>query len=272
MKKIYLWISFCLLLCVGLMPFPLRAQAKTHEAPMMAIVIDDFGLDRGGIDEMLNIKVPLTCAIMPLLEFSEQDATQAHAHGHEVIMHMPMEACVYMDPQVYGNIMIGNYDDRATVFEKLDRAYKSIPYANGLNMHIGSGTCEHLDVMQSVYAWAKKNNTHFLDSRTSIHDVCDKAAESENVPYIKRDVFLEPHGMRGYENAKQFLRKCAEIAHRDGYAIAIGHVGVEGGAETARAISDMLFELEHMGVEIVPLSTITEAICSGKLQAKPANA
>ena len=30
MKKIYLWISFCLLLCVGLTPLPLRAQAKTH--------------------------------------------------------------------------------------------------------------------------------------------------------------------------------------------------------------------------------------------------
>ena len=63
--------------------------------PKLAIVIDDFGEDRRGVEEMLNINAKLTIAVMPADDFSTEDAEKAHAKGHEVILHMPMENETY---------------------------------------------------------------------------------------------------------------------------------------------------------------------------------
>ena len=44
----------------------------------------------------------------------------------------------------------------------------------------------------------------------------------------------------------------------NGTSIVIGHVGAEGGEQTAKAIKDTIPEIEKMGVKIVPLSEIYE--------------
>ena len=48
----------------------------------------------------------------------------------------------------------------------------------------------------------------------------------------------------------------AKKALANGTSIVIGHVGAEGGEQTAKAIRDTLPEIEKLGVEIVPLSEI----------------
>ena len=58
------------------------------------------------------------------------------------------------------------------------------------------------------------------------------------------------------------LLKAAERAKIQGHAIAIGHVGAEGGLSTAQAIIDSIKEIEEMGVEIVPLSKVIKKLNS----------
>ena len=47
----------------------------------LAIVIDDFGSSRLGVNEMMSIKEHLTFAVMPFLDNTLEDAEIAHGNG-----------------------------------------------------------------------------------------------------------------------------------------------------------------------------------------------
>ena len=57
----------------------------------LAIVIDDLGNNMKGTEEMLNLPINLTVAIMPFMPSTKRDAELANQNGHEVIVHLPME-------------------------------------------------------------------------------------------------------------------------------------------------------------------------------------
>ena len=60
--------------------------------PRLAIIIDDIGFSRSIAQQFLNLKVPITFAILPKLEKSRDLAEEIHAQGHEIMLHQPMEA------------------------------------------------------------------------------------------------------------------------------------------------------------------------------------
>lgn len=233
-------------------------QVFADEPPMLAIVIDDFGQSRRGVEQMLACPCTLTCAIMPGLEHSTEDAENAYEKGHEVILHMPMEAHVTLPDSWYGPKVIRNFDSEEKVKKLLSECIDSIPHCKGVNIHIGSGVCRNEKLMTAILEETKNKGKYFLDSKTNLGSVCDFVATVTNVDYASRDFFLEKTGCPDYNHAKRELKKAAELALKQGYAIAIGHVGPEGGVSTARAIADSIKLIENMGVKIVPLSKIVE--------------
>ena len=261
--KRYIFCVFCALFTLFLLNFAVFtprhiafAEADNNQ-PMLAIIIDDFGgYERGGVETMLNLPVPLTCAVMPFVDNTQADAERAAALGHEVILHMPMESHVHLPGSWYGPVCIKNYDSPEVACQKLDDCLNDVPQAVGANIHIGSGVSRSRELMTAIISHLKEKGKFFCDSRTIIDTQCEEACVVAHAPYLGRDVFLEPHGQRGYSNACRFLLEGAQIAKEKGYAVAIGHVGREGGEETARAIKDSLAQIESMGVEIVPLSQI----------------
>ena len=74
-------------------PISSNPEEKTEAQSLKkaAIVIDDFGNQMSGTEEMMELPVPFTAAIMPFLPTTKQDAELAHSHGKDVIVHMPME-------------------------------------------------------------------------------------------------------------------------------------------------------------------------------------
>ncbi len=244
--------------------FGFKVKPKNeNSSPMLALVIDDFGgYDESGIDTMLAIDAPLTCAVMPNMENSLIHASKAYKANKEVILHMPMQASVNLPLSWYGPNFISNNDDCNQVFKKLDKAFESVKYAKGFNIHIGSGVCQNKTVMNYIYDYAKANNKFFLDSRTHEKTVCEKVANDKNIVYLGRDEFLEPKGSNAYNTVKEHLLIAANTAKEKGFAIAIGHVGTHGGENTAKAIQDNLQLIKDLGVKIVPLSTIYDKLKS----------
>ena len=227
----------------------------------MTIVIDDFGgFDQSGVETMLSIDAPLTCAVMPHLENSQKNSQDAINSGKEVIVHMPMEACVHLPDLWYGSPYIGNVDTKENVYKKLDNAFENIKDAKGFNIHIGSGVCQHKNVVSYIYDYAKEHDYFFLDSRTHLNTICDKIAKEKNIVYLGRDEFLEPDGNKSYNGVKHHLMEGAKLALEKGYSIVIGHVGSHGGENTAKAIKDSIQEIEKMGIKIIPLSKMQEHI------------
>lgn len=264
MKKFFIFLIILLLFCFIPLPFK-WARASSEEnissTPMMAIVIDDFGgYDQSGVETMLSINAPLTCAVMPHLENTKANAKQALESGKEVIVHMPMQACVHLPDSWYGSPYIGNIDTKQTVYSKLNSAFESVEGAKGFNIHIGSGVCQYSKVVSSIYDYATEKNYFFLDSRTHLNTICDKVANEKSVVYLGRDEFLEPNGDKSYNGVKNHLLIGANIALEKGYSVVIGHVGAHGGENTAKAIKDTINEIKSMGIEIVPLSKLHDKL------------
>lgn len=90
--KIVVWIVW--ILAVAVMQ---STQASAFvDVPSTAnkqlvMVIDDFGNDMAGTDEILNLPIPLTIAVMPFLPTTKRDAHLAHEKGHDVLVHIPMQ-------------------------------------------------------------------------------------------------------------------------------------------------------------------------------------
>ncbi|MBQ8425773.1 MAG: divergent polysaccharide deacetylase family protein [Clostridia bacterium] len=223
----------------------------------MAIVIDDFGsYDQSGVQTLLNCPCTLTCAVLPNVDYTEQNIKDFSDKGHEIILHMPMQSHVNLPLDWYGPVFISSYDTPEKVYNKLNSCLKQFDNIKGFNIHIGSGVSRNKDLMKVIYNFAKENNLYFLDSRTIMTNATENACKETDSIYLGRDVFLEADKNRSYQGVCYRLYEGAEIAKQKGYSIVIGHVGAEGGENTAKAILDTLPKIKEMGIEIVPLSEI----------------
>lgn len=261
MKKIlFLIVSFLLILNLSQTSTLKTTYAKEQKTePLLAIVIDDFGsYDQSGVEKLMCSNIPLTCALIPNVDNTEFNRQLITNGGHELILHMPMESHVRLPEDWYGPIYIKNTDSPETAIKKLKDCFASLPNVKGFNIHIGSGVSQNKQIMSAIYNYANQNGLYFLDSRTIETDATEKACTETKSIYLGRDVFLEPNKNKTYSGVQNRLIEGANLALEKGYAIVIGHVGAEGGENTANAIVDTAPLIENMGVKIVHLSEIYE--------------
>lgn len=223
------------------------------EGGKLAIIIDDFGSGRDGVKEMMSINRHLTFAVMPFLKYSHSDAEKAHEKGFEVIVHLPLEAyhgkMSWLGPEP---ILSGMNPER--VKDIAERSFDDIPYAVGANIHMGSKASGNEAVAQAMLDVIREREMYFVDSKTAYHPVCMKVSSEMGVVCFERDVFLD--GQQPKSFVKKRLAEAGEIALKKGRAIAIGHVGIEGGKVTAAAISEMLPEFDEKGIQLVFVSEL----------------
>lgn len=243
-----------------------KTPAKTYEnmectqtpdgnKPKIAIIIDDFGQSRLGVKEMMRINRPLTFAIMPFLDFSEQDAVNAHNRGFEVILHLPMQSTVNDIPSWLGPKPVRVNYNNDLIKEVVSQSIDAVPYAKGVNIHMGSMASEDKRVMQAVMETVKEKNLFLIDSKTSRFSICKSVAQKADVPFSQRDIFLEnPEKEESY--IKGQLEQAAQIALKRGSAVVIGHVGSAGGVVTAKCIKEMIPVIEKKGISFVFVSRI----------------
>lgn len=261
MKKLMLSIITSLILVCTLSfvcePLSHDAVWATQKQPLLTIIIDDFGgFDQSGIEKMLEIDAPLTCAVMPNLENSQKNSEQILVSNKEVILHMPMLSHVSLPLSWYGPNYINIGDSKETINQKINKALETVKGAKGFNIHIGSGVCQDPKTVSHIYDFATENNLFFIDSRTHMNTQCEKVANQKNITYLGRDEFLEPGGNKSYEGVCRHIMNGAKIAQEKGHAIIIGHVGAHGGENTARAISDCIEKIQNMGIKIVTASEL----------------
>jgi polysaccharide deacetylase 2 family uncharacterized protein YibQ len=219
----------------------------------LAIIIDDFGQGREGVRQMMAIDRHLTFAVMPFSEYTRQDADDGHAKGYEIIVHLPMEPMRGPLEWVGKNPILCSQDsDKITSIARM--ALADVPHAVGANVHMGSKASADERVMRCILQEVRASGFFFVDSRTGQKSVIGDVARELGVPCLARNVFLDGHRPESYIVGQ--LRQAEEIALKNGYAVAIGHVGSEGGKPTAAAISSMLDEFDEKGVRLVFVSEL----------------
>lgn len=251
-------IALCILLGglgVGICLAVTSEDENEEKIGKLAIVIDDFGLQRKGVYEMLSLDCKLTAAVMPFLEYSEEDAENALGNGKEVIIHIPMQATTHDKPSHLGPRPIRVGDSEEILKSWIEDAVSCLPEAVGANIHMGTLSSNKESIIRPVMEELKKREMFFLDSKTSSKSVCRKMADETGIVFYENDVFLE-HESKSKGYIKKRLRKAMKIAKESGTCIAIGHVGYEGGVVTAEAISELLEEFKENRVELVFLSEL----------------
>ncbi|SDR94038.1 hypothetical protein SAMN05444162_0388 [Paenibacillaceae bacterium GAS479] len=200
-------------------------KAKPPAASRVAIVIDDFGNKMKGTEEMFRLPVPITAAIMPFLVTTREDAEKAHSLGLDVIVHMPMEPNQGKRSWLGPGALVSTMTD-AEVRQAVEKAIDSVPYATGMNNHMGSKITADERIMRVVLTVCKERGLFFLDSRTTYKTVVPKVASELGLPILHNDVFLDDVYSASHISGQLAVLK--RLTKEQGDCITIGHVGVSG--------------------------------------------
>ncbi len=217
----------------------------------IAIVLDDWGYNVRNLPLLSSIRRPLTISILPNLPHSAEVAKAAKDYGHEVILHMPMEANDPRAPREAGTLLTTM--PRQEVVELLTRSLATVPSAKGISNHQGSKATSDPALMQVILSEVKQRRLYFLDSFVTQQSVCRGLARQLRIPFAQRAVFLDNE-----ENApaiRQQLTELARIANKQGHAIGIGH----DRPVTVLLLQQEIPSLEVAGYTIVPVSELTDA-------------
>ncbi len=107
------------------------------------------------------------------------------------------------------------------LLEEVERNLKAVPYVRGVNNHMGSRLTADPDRMNQVFSALRRHGLFFVDSRTTDDSACSSAARLFQVPFGRRDVFLD------HRPEPEFIRRqlasLVRLARRQGEAIAIAH-------------------------------------------------
>ena len=132
------------------------------------------------------------------------------------------------------------------------KAIENVPYAVGINHHMGSKATEDERVMRIVLSVCKEKGLFYLDSMTTSKSVIPKIAEELSVSYLENDMFFDHiyTEQHIYNQASKLVKELADSEQ----IIAIGHVGITG-EKVATALKNYIPEYQKQA-EIVPLSSL----------------
>lgn len=207
----------------------------------LAVVIDDFGNGMDGTKEMMELPIHFTAAIMPFMPTTKQEAELLHKRGHEIIVHLPMEP-VKGKPEWLGPGAITTDLSNEEIRARVEAAIKDVPYAKGMNNHMGSKATADERVMRVVLSVVKEHGMFFLDSRTTYKTVVPKLAAELGVELLSNQVFLDDvYTMKHI--AKQ-IGITSKHLESNPSCVVIGHVGPPG-KKTAAVIRDSIPRLKR---------------------------
>lgn len=217
--------------------------------PRLALIIDDGGYNVDKIKAIMETGRPLTLAVLPSTPHARETALLAHRGGAEVMLHLPMEPKESDRYSLEKDTVLSGMD-KNEVQEILQRGLKEIPHVRGVNNHMGSKATEDVRLMRVLMEILKKEGLYYVDSHTSSRTVGPQAARQVGVAFGNNDRFIDPE--KDLEAIKKAIRLAMKKAKQEGKAIAIGHPH----PLTARAIREMIPEIEAAGIKLVHASEV----------------
>ncbi len=228
--------------------------------PLIALVIDDMGMARAWSQQVVGLLGPLTLAYLPYAEGLPEQTEQARLAGHELIVHLPMEADDQTADTGPDALTIELDDDE--IREHLAWSLERFGGYVGVSNHMGSRFTRDARAMAVVIDEAARRGLLFLDSRTTAETVGEELARDAGVPTTRRHVFIDNEADEDAIAAR--LAELETLARKQGYAVGIGHPR----PETIAALARWLPALGARGFTLAPISAIVGREASAIDQAK----
>jgi uncharacterized protein len=234
------WVRFAV-------PPPPRAAGR----PMIAIVIDDLGLDRRRTERTIALPGAVTLSFMTYAQDLDRQTAEARAHGHELLVHMPMEPMNGALDTGPNALRVGLPPQELQ--RRIEWGLSRFQGFVGINNHMGSRFTADAAGMSVVMADLHNHGLMFLDSVTTEKSVGAELARRYGVPFAARQVFLDNEQSVAAVRAQ--LDRVEAVARKTGYAIAIGHPH----DTTLAALDAWLPTLAAHGFALVPVTAIVAA-------------
>jgi polysaccharide deacetylase 2 family uncharacterized protein YibQ len=228
---------------------PEKQDTVVSGRPRIAIVIDDVGVDLKGSERAIKLPAPITLSFLPYAVRLREQAKEAQANGHEMLLHMPMEPIGHEDPGP-GALLVDL--PMRDLQQRFENALASFTGFDGVNNHMGSKFTAYADGMTMVMDELGQRHLFFLDSRTSAQSVGKQIAEQKHIPTIGRDVFLDD--VQTPDAIRAQLAETERVARHKGYAVAIGHPH----AATMDVMEVWVAEAQKQGFDLVPLHSLVK--------------
>jgi uncharacterized protein len=219
--------------------------------PRLALIIDDIGPSVTRAKPFSDFGIPMTFAVLPHFLKSQDLALEFHDGGHEIMLHQPMEP---RNPEVDpgpGALYVGDGPEK--ILKIMEKNIAAIPYATGVNNHMGSKFTTHQKEMHQTLQIVKERGLFFVDSLTASDSKGYKTARKLHMPAACRNVFLD--NQLEVRAILRQLKQLARVGLTYGHAIGIGHPF----PETAKALALFLKELKDSQIEFVGVSRLVAA-------------
>jgi polysaccharide deacetylase 2 family uncharacterized protein YibQ len=223
-----------------------RPPTADSQGGDIVLIIDDLGFEGQPLDRVMALDPNINLAILPNGTRAEQFAKTLHARGFEVLCHLPMQPRGHEMPG-RNAILASMSDDEIASTTRLN--IEAVPYARGVNNHMGSLATADRRIMTSVMG-ALPDGMYFIDSRTGGSSVAATVAREMNVRTGSRNVFLDDVATESA--VRRQLAELATAANKRGVAIGIGHPY----PVTLRVLADELPGLKARGFRLVRASSV----------------
>lgn len=251
-------VLFCLAV-LGLLNSSVQAAETTKVSaepifqtpqPAISIIIDDLGNLKSRDLRAIRLPGAITYAFLPHTPYARKLAQHAHGLNKEVMLHLPMQAMRHNHLGPGGMTLDMTQEEFA---QQLQSNLKSIPYAAGINNHMGSLLTQHPGHMTWLMQEINKHDElYFVDSFTTKTSVAHQVANEYWVPNARRDVFLDDE--RDPAHITSQFRRLLKVARENGTALAIGHPY----PETLALLEAQLPLLKAKGIILLPVSELLE--------------
>jgi len=219
-----------------------------EEMPDLVIIIDDFGNSAGQLlDDFADLPSEIVFAVLPDLPHTRTAANKATQSGHEVIIHIPMEAeNSSVSP---GDKFIAKGMDTEEIKDILQDFYRQMPMAVAANNHMGSASTADLKTMNSTLSILKSKGLFFIDSSTTSKSAVYAAGLQQNLFTAKRDIFLDVPDSSDDTLADK-INSLGKYKGRKEPVIIITHCH---NREKLEALQKFIAQVQGMGLRIVSL-------------------
>tara|TARA_R110002072_G_scaffold136124_2_gene278067 strand:+ start:21498 stop:22553 length:1056 start_codon:yes stop_codon:yes gene_type:complete len=221
--------------------------APAEHLPQLVIILDDIGNNLSAGIRAVQLPGAITLAVLPFTPHGQRLAEEGHLTGKEIMLHAPMSNIAGMDLGPDGLTLDL---DETTLTERFRKAIADIPHIRGVNNHTGSELTAAPEPMQWVMTELKAQQLYFVDSMTTSKSVAGQTAEANNIPTLRRHVFLD--NIAESDAIAIEFNRALEIAHKQGFAVAIGHPY----PATLDFLEQALPDLADQGIQLVYVSDL----------------
>lgn len=229
---------------------PAPALPSPPFSARIAVVLDDWGYNLKNKDFITGNDFRVTVAILPFRAYSAQIAELAKLHRKDILIHMPMEPDHKENYGLEEKTIMTNMDKKR-ILDLLEDARAAVPYAVGINNHMGSKATADPRLMRIVFDYLKGRGLFFLDSFVTPRSICATLAKKAGIDFFQRDIFIDNED--DADHIRTQVLKLAAKARRSGLAVGIGH----DRPTTVAVLDEMIPKLEREGYQFIGM---TEAV------------